>query len=226
MYQCGNVSPFLFNSKCNKKGLFTVPMYSKCNHFHFCKVLSFLLNFLLVTHYSFFSWQFVTTSSTWILKQQQKKSFGIGWRFFSVVRNDNFNASLYVQSAERGKKQNFEGTSPLHPTYQLPYSHPSRSHPRQPFLLIFPLVTKALSSSQVYKQHDMLYFRNTLSPSTKGTLEQEHKKSRIQTHVFSSFGFLSPHCMIPRGPLTDTFISTPKAVFLACSLSLQLQMSG
>lgn len=123
-------------------------------------------------------------------------------------------------------KQGCEGVSPLHPACQLPYSRPSRSHPGQPFLLICPSVVKAPNSSQIYRQHDVLYFKNTLSPSTKGILEQAHQKTRIQTQVFSPFGFLSPRCMIPRGPLTDAFISTPKAVLLACSLPLQLRMSG
>lgn len=55
IYEHGNVSPFTFNSKCNTKTLFTVPMYSECTNFHFCEVLSFLLNFLSVTHHQFLS---------------------------------------------------------------------------------------------------------------------------------------------------------------------------
>lgn len=50
-------------------------------------------------------------------------------------------------------------------------------------------------------------------------------QTRTQTQVFSPFGFPSL-CMIPCGPLTDAFVSTPKAVLLTCSLPLQVQMSG
>lgn len=97
-------------------------------------------------------------------------------------------------------KQGCEGVSPLHPTCQLPCSHPSKSHPGQCFLLIYPLVIKALNSSQIHRQDEALYFKNTLSPSTKEILEQAHQNPRIQTQVFSPFGFPSPICMTPHGP--------------------------
>lgn len=95
---------------------------------------------------------------------------------FQHSKNENFYTSWYVPSLLSGMKQGCETVSALHPTCQLPYSCPSWSHPGQLFLLICPVVVKALSSFQIHKQHNMLYFKIIPSPSTKGILEQAHEK--------------------------------------------------
>ena len=99
-----------------QKGLFTVPMYSKCNNFHFCEVLSFLLNFLAVCYYTVFLGK----------KKKKKKAFSIEQRFFNVVRNDNFNTSLCSISFERnaagllgGEPSSSRRRAPLFPPLEI-----------------------------------------------------------------------------------------------------------
>lgn len=162
-------------------------MYSKCNNFHFCKVLSFLLNFLSVTHPHFFSWQLVTTLFSW--KQTKKKEifpYQIEWRFFSAIRNDNLNTSLHVPLVWRDMKQS--------------YDYPSRPHHGQPLLSICLLVFKAVISFQIQQQHHMLYLKITVSTRTKGVTEQAHQKLRIPTLVSFPFGLPSPCWLTPCGP--------------------------